>query len=158
MDFDGVHTDNTAIVTQDGDEAARVNRSDGMGVSIARRAGLPMLILSTEVNPIVRHRAAKLGVECIAGCDDKLPALKEWAERNGLGADRIAFVGNDVNDRECLEWVGVPIIVSDAHESLLDTGAIVTSARGGSGAVREIIDMLMPTNPEAVATAGRDRQ
>ena len=143
MDFDGVHTDNTAVVDQDGVEAARVDRSDGMGVSMARRAGLPMLILSTETNPIVVRRAEKLGVECIAGCDDKLPTLRRWVDDRGLDPARVAYLGNDVNDEACLRWVGWPIIVADAHESLLDTRAVVTAAPGGRGAVREVIDRLL---------------
>lgn len=142
MDFDGVHTDNTAYVLDDGREAARVNRSDGMGVSMARRAGLQMLILSTETNPIVRRRAEKLRVECIAECDDKLPALREWADANGLVPEQIAYIGNDVNDRACLEWVGWPIIVADAHESLSGMHATITNACGGDGAVREVLDRL----------------
>ncbi|WP_420450884.1 cytidylyltransferase domain-containing protein [Ilumatobacter sp.] len=157
MDFDGVHTDNTAIVTQDGVESARVSRLDGMGVSIARRAGLAMLILSTETNPIVQRRAEKLQVDCISDCDDKLTALRGWTGERGLDPARVAYIGNDVNDRECLDWVGCPIIVSDAHHSLFDTRAIVTTARGGEGAVREVTDQLVTPHHHADPAAGGER-
>ncbi len=143
LDFDGVLTDNTAILTEEGIEAAKVNRSDGLGIACAKVAGLRILILSTERNPIVERRAEKLGVDCISDCSDKLPALKEWASSNSLDRERIAYVGNDINDRECLQWVGAPIIVSDAHRSVRNLGALSTSQKGGNGAVREVIDALL---------------
>lgn len=152
MDFDGVHTDNTAIVTDSGRESARVSRLDGMGVSIARKAGLPMLILSKETNPIVEHRAAKLGIECISSCDDKLPALKAWLSDRGIAPEHTVYVGNDVNDVECLDWVGWPVIVADSHPSLCASGALMTYACGGAGAVREVIDSLMKSGRRAGET------
>lgn len=143
MDFDGVHTDNSAYVDQHGMETARVNRSDGMGIAMARESGLRMLILSTETSAIVERRAEKLRVECMSGCEDKLTKLKQWARKNGLERERIAYIGNDLNDLECLQWVGWPIVVSDAHPSLLHLNAFVTSLSGGHGSVREVTDVLV---------------
>lgn len=142
-DFDGVHTDDRATITADGRESATVNRSDGMGVSLAKQAGLAVLVISKERVPIVHRRAEKLGVECIAPCDDKLTALREWARERDLSPGEIVYVGNDVNDRECLEWVGVPVVVQDAHPSVRGLGAFVTNAPGGGGAVREVVDRLI---------------
>ena len=76
-DFDGVHTDDTATLDASGDERVRVSRSDGMGVSLLRRAGVPMLILSTEVHPVVRARAEKLRVPVAQGITDKVASLVE---------------------------------------------------------------------------------
>ena len=75
FDFDGVFTDNLVYVMQNGDEAVACNRSDGMGISMLRAKGVPLVIISTEGNPIVKVRAAKLNLEVIQGVDDKLPRL-----------------------------------------------------------------------------------
>ena len=142
-DFDGVHTDNRAIVDEHGTESIQVSRGDGMGIAIARQAGIDVLILSTEVNPVVRRRAEKLGVDCEAGHSDKLTVLKRWAEARNINASEIAYIGNDVNDLACLEWVGEPIVVADAHQSVASYGFRTTSLSGGQGAVREVVDWLL---------------
>jgi YrbI family 3-deoxy-D-manno-octulosonate 8-phosphate phosphatase len=142
-DFDGVHTDNRATVDQHGVEAVAVSRGDGMGISQLRRAGFDVLILSTEVNPVVRRRAEKLGIACEAGHDDKLAVLRRWADEQGLSPSEIAYLGNDINDLACLEWVGVPIVVADAHHSVASRGFSATTLPGGHGAVREVTDWLL---------------
>ena len=88
---------------QNGDEAVACNRSDGMGIRMLLTAGVPLVIISTEENPIVTVRGTKLNLEVIQGVVDKLPRLVDWAGENGLSLDQIAFVGNDVNDVQCLK-------------------------------------------------------
>jgi len=143
MDFDGVHTNNCASVDLDGREYVRVNRSDGMGLDMLRQSGLPMIIISTERNPVVAARAAKLGIECIQGCDDKLDALRAWLARNSIAARNTMYIGNDINDSSCLELVGFPVVVADAHFSVRHLARYVTSKTGGNGAIREITDLLL---------------
>ncbi len=138
MDFDGVHTDDRVWVDQDGHEAVTVSRADGMGIASLHRAGVPMLILSSEINPVVAARAKKLGVEVLHGVEEKLPVLTAWAHERGLNLAEIAYVGNDVNDLECLEAVGVPVAVADARPEVLRAARIVLSAGGGQGAIREL--------------------
>lgn len=142
-DFDGVHTDDRVLVDQHGTESVLVNRSDGMGVARLRRAGIPVLILSTETNDVVKARAAKLGVEVIAGCDDKLTALEEWADVHGLTLADVAYLGNDINDVACLQSVGWPVVVSDARPEALAVSPIVLRRQGGDGAVRELADRVL---------------
>jgi len=142
-DFDGVHTDDTAVLSQHGDESVRVSRSDGMGVSLLRRAGIPQLILSTEANPVVTARAAKLRVDVRQGADDKAAALREWADAAGIPLSRVAYVGNDVNDLACLELVGWPVAVRGAHPLVLAAARAVLARAGGEGAVREIADLVL---------------
>lgn len=142
-DFDGVHTADRVTVDQDGVESVEVNRSDGMGVARLRRAGVPFLILSSETNPVVRARAAKLGVDAVTGCDDKLRALTEWADRQALSLADIAFLGNDVNDVACLRAVGWPVVVADAHPDARAASHIVLRRHGGDGAVRELADRVL---------------
>lgn len=142
-DFDGVHTDDRVVVDEHGVESVTVNRSDGMGIALLRRAGVPVLILSAETNPVVTVRAAKLRVEVIAGCDDKLAALTEWAYASDVALADVAYLGNDVNDLECLAAVGWPVAVADARPEVLSAVPIVLRRRGGEGAVRELADRVL---------------
>jgi YrbI family 3-deoxy-D-manno-octulosonate 8-phosphate phosphatase len=142
-DFDGVHTDDTVMIGADGQEFVTVSRSDGMGVALLRRAGVPVLILSTETNPVVAARARKLQVEVLQAQTDKAAALTGWAARNGIGLDRIAYLGNDVNDLGCFELVGWPVAVRQAHPRLLTAARLVLGGSGGRGAVRELADLVL---------------
>lgn len=142
-DFDGVHTDDTAMVDAEGREQVRVSREDGMGVARLRRAGIPMLILSTEVNPVVRARAEKLGVPVLHGVDDKEEALAAWAAENGIVLADIAYLGNDVNDLPAMRIVGWPVAVANAHPEVRAAARVVLSKSGGQGAVRELIERVL---------------
>lgn len=142
-DFDGVHTDDTVLVSQDGVESVAVSRSDGMGVAMLRKSGVRVLILSTETNPVVSARAAKLRVDVIQGCDDKAEALAEWAAIHSLSLDRVAYVGNDVNDLGAMGIVGWPIAVPDSHPRVLAAARLVLGSAGGNGAVRELADGVL---------------
>lgn len=142
-DFDGVHTDDTALIDSDGREFVRVSREDGMGVSLLRRAGIPMLILSTETNPVVRARADKLRVPVLHGIDDKQAALADWAAENGIALSDIAYLGNDVNDLAAMRSVGWPVAVANAHPLVRSEARVVLSAAGGQGAVRELIERVL---------------
>ncbi|MFF1878233.1 cytidylyltransferase domain-containing protein [Leifsonia sp. NPDC058230] len=142
-DFDGVHTDDRASVHTDGTETVVVNRRDGMGVRLLREAGVPVLILSTETNPVVAARAAKLRVEVLHGVDDKATALREWAAASGIPLDRVAYLGNDINDLGALGIVGWPLAVADAHPLVIGAARRVLDRRGGDGAVRELADLVL---------------
>jgi len=142
-DFDGVHTDDRVYLSQEGVESVQVSREDGMGVALARRAGLKLLILSTEVNPVVAARATKLQVPVIHGQADKAQALKEWMAEEGLDPNRVAYVGNDVNDLGCLRMVGWPIAVANAHPEVEALARLKLTRRGGSGAVRELCELVV---------------
>lgn len=142
-DFDGVHTDDSAGVDEYGEEHVRVSRADGMGVSMLREAGIPVLILSTERNAVVSARARKLGVPVIQNSADKRAALVEWATHTGIPLERIAYVGNDVNDIGALEAVGWPIVVPGSHPLAAAAARIVLTRRGGHGAVREIAERVL---------------
>ncbi len=145
FDFDGVFTDNMVYVNQDGSEAVRCNRSDGIGLRRLESMGVETIIISTETNPVVTARARKLEVLCIQGCEDKRTVLSQILLEKNLVLDQVAFVGNDVNDQPCLEIVGLPIVVNDAHPDVLSHAVYRTQLRGGYGAVREICDLLVST-------------
>jgi len=142
-DFDGVHTDDTAWVDAEGRELVRVSRSDGHGVAKLREAGIPVLILSAETNPVVAARAAKLQVEVRHGVADKGVVLAEWAAARGISLDRIAYLGNDEGDLPALALVGWPVAVADAVPSVRSIARVVLDRRGGTGAVRELAELVV---------------
>jgi len=143
LDFDGVLTDNRVIVNDAGGESVICSRSDGWALGRLTELGFPILVLSTEENPVVQVRCGKLGIPCIQGSDNKLADLKRWAEEEAVDLSKIAYVGNDVNDLPCLQSVGCGIVVSDAHPDVHTAAKIVLEKNGGQGAVRELVDMIV---------------
>ena len=143
-DFDGVHTDDRVHVSAEGTEIVTASRADGMGVSLLRRAGIGFLIISSETNPVVAARGEKLMVEVLQPVHDKAAALARWSAEQHLDLERVAYVGNDVNDLSALGVVGWPIAVADAHPLVIAAARIVLSRRGGDGAVRELANRIIP--------------
>lgn len=143
FDFDGVHTDDHVFVNQDGVESVRVSRRDGYAITLLKKAELPLLILSTEKNPIVTTRAEKLGVEVIQGQDDKAKALSTWAESHQIDLQRMAYLGNDVNDAAAMGLVGWPVVTGDAHPDVKLLARVILESHGGRGAVRELADLIL---------------
>ncbi|SOD62011.1 3-deoxy-D-manno-octulosonate 8-phosphate phosphatase, YrbI family [Streptomyces zhaozhouensis] len=143
LDFDGTQTDDRVLVDSEGRETVSVHRGDGLGIAALRRAGMPLLILSTEENPVVAARARKLRIPVMHGVDRKDLALKQWCEEAGIAPERVLYAGNDVNDLPCFHLVGWPVAVASAHDVVRSAARAVTSAPGGSGAVREIASWLL---------------
>ncbi|MFD6532952.1 cytidylyltransferase domain-containing protein [Streptomyces sp. NPDC060184] len=150
LDFDGTQTDDRVMVDQDGHETVAVHRGDGLGIAALRRAGLDVLILSTEQNPVVAARARKLQVPVLHGIDRKDLALKQWCDERGVSPDRVLYAGNDVNDLACFALAGWPVAVASAHDSVRTAARAVTETPGGRGAVREIAGWLL--GPELART------
>lgn len=142
FDFDGVFTDNRVWVFEDGREAVACNRSDGHGLSLIRPLGIPMIVLSTEKNPVVAARCGKLGLACRQGLSDKGRALEVVAKEESIDLSRAVYVGNDLNDMGCLQRVGFPVAVADAYPEVRAIAALVLSKPGGHGAVRELCDLI----------------
>ena len=142
FDFDGVFTDNAVYVFEDGREAVRCSRSDGLGLRRLEAVGVVPVIISTEANPVVTRRSKKLRIRCIQGVDDKVAAFAEILDEHGVGFDDAAFVGNDINDIECMQRVALPIAVGDAYPELDRIARYRTRRRGGEGAVREVCELI----------------
>ncbi|AWK90245.1 acylneuraminate cytidylyltransferase (plasmid) [Azospirillum thermophilum] len=143
FDFDGVMTDNRVTVGEDGSEMVRCSRGDGLGIDRLRKAGVPMLVLSTERNPVVAARCRKLRMECHQGVDDKGTYLAALLAGRKIDPADVAYVGNDVNDLDCLRLVGLPVVVADAHPDVLPYARLVLPRPGGDGAVRALADHLL---------------
>ncbi|NOZ71200.1 MAG: HAD hydrolase family protein [Chloroflexi bacterium] len=142
FDFDGVFTDNMVYVFEDGREAVRCTRADGIGLRKIERLGIEPYIISSEPNSVVAHRSRKLKINYIHGCKDKRAALQELLQARGLTLEQAAFVGNDINDLPALQFVGLPIVVQDAHPDVVPFARYRTQCTGGHGAVREICDLF----------------
>jgi 3-deoxy-D-manno-octulosonate 8-phosphate phosphatase (KDO 8-P phosphatase) len=142
FDFDGVFTDNTVYVTQDGIESVRCWRSDGLGLSRLRSIGVQVFILSTEANPVVSARAHKLKLPCKQVVEDKAAALLEICEELNISPEKTMFVGNDINDIPAFRSIGVPVAVADAYPEIYPYVLYRTQKLGGFGAVREICDLV----------------
>lgn len=157
FDFDGVFTDNTVIVNQDGVESVRCWRSDGLGLERLRELGIKLLIISTEKNPVVSVRAAKLKLECLQAIDDKSVAIEQWALLNKVDLRKMAFVGNDINDIVAFNKVGYPIAVGDCYDEIKSCVKFVLKKSGGFGAVRELCDLIYHTHhPVAIFETGNN--
>ncbi|WP_027760839.1 acylneuraminate cytidylyltransferase [Streptomyces sp. AA1529] len=143
LDFDGTQTDDRVHIDAEGRETVAVHRGDGLGIAALRRAGLEVLILSTETNPVVAARAAKLRLPVLHGIDRKDLALKQWCEERGIAPERVLYAGNDANDLPCFALAGWPVAVADAHDVVRAAARAVTTRGGGAGAVREIAGWLV---------------
>jgi N-acylneuraminate cytidylyltransferase len=149
FDFDGVFTDNRVIVFEDGREAVLCNRSDGMGLRQLRELGIPCLVLSSEENPVVTARCRKLGLACVQSVKDKQPTLQAWLHENRIVPANAVYLGNDVNDLACLQTVGCGVAPADAHREALRAARLVLESLGGSGAVRELCDLIVERRKNA---------
>ncbi len=143
MDFDGVFTDNKVVVFQDGGEAVICDRGDGWGIGQLKKSGLPLLILSTEPNPVVKARADKLGLPCLQNILDKWAALDAWLQERDIDPAQVVYIGNDANDLPCMTRVGCAVAPADAHPSARAVAQIVLDHRGGDGAIRELCDLIL---------------
>ena len=143
FDFDGVFTDNTVYVDENGVESVRCSRADGLGLSMLRKRNVNMCILSTEKNPVVTARAHKLGITAFQGCEDKKKFLATYLLDKGLNPERVIYMGDDINDYEAMLIAGFRVCPNNAHMEIKKIVDIVLSKVGGHGAVRELCDLLM---------------
>jgi N-acylneuraminate cytidylyltransferase len=143
FDFDGVMTDDRVWVDQAGQESVAANRSDGMGIAAMRQAGIPMVVLSTEPNPVVTARCLKLELPVTQGLLDKASVLKHLLQGRQLNPAHVVYLGNDVNDLPCFPLVGCAVAVADAQPEVLAQADIILNHAGGHGAVRELCDRIL---------------
>lgn len=144
LDFDGVLTDGGFWWGPEGAEWKRLSFADVMGVSLARKAGLLVTVISGEDSPLVDRFAAKMNLPDITkGCTDKAAALAAFARRHALQMTEICFMGDDVNDLAAMESAGMAAAPADARSAVRRRADIVTAAAGGNGAVRELVDLIL---------------
>jgi len=144
MDVDGVLTDGTIIINADGSESKFFNSLDGHGIRMWQRAGLKVAFLSGRESEPTKYRAEQLEIDyCVQNCYDKLPALEKLLEQLGLSPDRVAYIGDDLTDLPPIRYVGFGVAVANAVDEVKQYADYVTARRGGSGAVREVIEYIL---------------
>lgn len=141
-DFDGVMTDNRVLINEDGKESVFCNRSDGLAISRIKQMRIPQIIISTEINKVVKVRAKKLGIPVIHCIDDKESVVKKYCNENNIDLEKVIFIGNDINDLDIMRAVGYPIAPSNASREIKNIAKIVTVAKGSYGVIRELLDKL----------------
>ena len=151
FDFDGVFTDNRVWTNERGEESVACSRSDALGLRRLDEVGVDYCVLTMETNDAVPARARKIRIECIRGIEDKLPVLREEVERRGLSLAETAYLGNDVNDAECLAAVGFPVVPADAWPEVVPLAKLVLERSGGYGCVRELCDAIWSAKLAAAA-------
>jgi len=144
MDVDGVLTDGTLIINGDGSESKFFNSLDGHGIRMWQRAGLKVAFLSGRESEPTKYRAEQLEIDyCVQNCYDKLSALEKLLEQQGLSLDRVAYIGDDLTDLPAIRCAGFGVAVANAVDELKQYADYVTTRRGGSGAVREVIEYIL---------------
>jgi N-acylneuraminate cytidylyltransferase len=148
-DCDGVLTDGGMYYAECGDELKKFNATDGMGFELLRKNGIKTAIISSESNEILSNRAKKIKADYLfTGVKDKLPVLKDLAEKCGVDLDNIAYVGDDINDVSCIAACGFGATVPGACAGAKEAADYITKKTGGSGAVREVIDKIISDIPK----------
>jgi 3-deoxy-D-manno-octulosonate 8-phosphate phosphatase (KDO 8-P phosphatase) len=142
FDFDGVFTDNSVYVGECGKEMVRCSRSDGIGLQFLIDLGLPLIVISSEVNPVVSIRCAKLGIPCEFGVSDKIAVATKWLKSQHVKKENTLFVCNDINDIPLMKVVGHSWCVQDAWPEVKRYADFELTLCGGYGAVREVCEII----------------
>ena len=144
LDVDGVLTDGSIIYNDNGTETKIFNVKDGLGIRLLMEAGIKVGIVTGRSSKTLYHRCKNLGISLIFdGVHEKTSVLELISEQTGLHAEEIAFVGDDLLDLPLLKSVGLSIAVANAHETVIENVDMVTSKKGGDGAVREVCEAIL---------------
>ncbi|MBF0205424.1 MAG: HAD hydrolase family protein [Oligoflexia bacterium] len=146
LDFDGTLTNGKVYVNQYGEETVCCSKKDSLGTNMLQKAGIQVVVLSKETNPVVKARCKKIRVSCYSGANtgnDKLKILKQFMLKNGITSKEVVFMGDDVNDLLCLEFAGIAATVADGNKACKKLAHIITKKSGGDHAVREVCDLIL---------------
>ena len=144
MDVDGVLTDGGMYYSEHGDELKKFNTRDGKAIELLRNAGIKTAFITRERTRLVERRAAKLRIdELYQGIEDKLAALQQVISSYGLTFEEVAYIGDDINDLDVMQAVGLAITVADGLPENRNMAHYVTQAKGGEGAVREVATLIL---------------
>lgn len=151
MDVDGVLTDGKISYTSAGDEIKSFNVKDGLGISLGIRAGLSFGIITARESVMVTRRAEELGIQhLIQKTRTKLPALAQLVADLGLTMAQVAYLGDDLPDMPCMEAAGFAACPADAAREVRAMAHFVSRFRGGEGAVREILELILDSRKTSV--------
>lgn len=143
-DVDGVLTDGGMYYAESGDEWKKFNTRDGMGIKLLQRAGIITAIVTQERTKLMARRAEKLAIpELHQGVMDKLSLVRDMSARYGLTLNQVAYIGDDINDLETLKAVGFSATPADGMPQVASAVDYICRKKGGEGAVRELIEMIL---------------
>ena len=155
-DVDGVLTDAGMYYAESGDEWKKFNTHDGMGIKLLQRAGIITAIVTQERTKLVARRAEKLAIpELHQGVMDKLSLVREMAARHGLTLSQVAYIGDDINDLDTLKAVGFSATPADGMPQVAAVVDYICQKKGGEGAVREIIEMILEAQALRLGAPGK---
>lgn len=144
LDVDGVLTDGSIIYSDNGSETKVFHVRDGLGIRWLMKSGCIVGIVTGRKSDALIHRCQNLGINLIFdGIRDKASVLNEILDRTGVKAEEIAYMGDDIGDIPLMKQVGLSIAVSDAHADVIERADMVTAAKGGAGAVREVCEQIL---------------
>jgi 3-deoxy-D-manno-octulosonate 8-phosphate phosphatase (KDO 8-P phosphatase) len=144
MDVDGVLTNGEIIYTSSGDELKIFDVQDGMGITLARMAGIKTGIITGRISALVERRAHELKMDIVMqGNFKKLPDYERVKRDFELSDEEICYIGDDVLDIPILKRVGFSVAVANARDEVKAICDYVTVAPGGKGAVREAVDRIL---------------
>jgi 3-deoxy-D-manno-octulosonate 8-phosphate phosphatase (KDO 8-P phosphatase) len=144
MDVDGVMTDGGIIFSSDKSESKRFHVRDGHGITLARKAGLKLGIITGRISDVVKRRAEELSMEAVyQGEYNKLISFEELKKEHSLSDEEIAYIGDDVQDAPVMKRVGFAAVVADGAAELDAVAHMRTKTKGGHGAVREFIEAIL---------------
>ncbi len=149
MDVDGTLTDGGIYISGTGEELKRFDVQDGMGLSRFKKAGGKIALISGRFSPATQRRGEELNFDFICnGVEEKLPVLQEIAAKLQLTPEETAYIGDDINDMDCLRWAGLGAAVANALDDVKSAADIVLSKGGGHGALREFVEIILRRNVE----------
>lgn len=144
LDCDGVLTDGRLYFSAEGEAMKTFHVHDGQGIKLWQKAGFRTAVITARRSPIARARGEELGIEFVMdGVADKSAALDDLMGTTQLGAEQIAYIGDDISDLGPLKRVGFPVAVANCSDALRGSALYITSRTGGFGAVREVTDLLL---------------
>jgi 3-deoxy-D-manno-octulosonate 8-phosphate phosphatase (KDO 8-P phosphatase) len=144
FDVDGVLTDGSLYLGDDGQEYKAFYSRDGHGMVMLREGGVTQAIITGRRSEVVRIRMQSLGIEHVhQGCRDKLPPFLELITRLGVTEEEVAYIGDDVVDLPVMRRAGLAVAVADAHPALRTIAHWVTPNRGGRGAARDLCELIL---------------
>jgi len=144
FDVDGVLTDGVIVMHADGSESKGFHIKDGAAIVWAQRAGLPVGLLSARTSGATTHRAAQLAIRIVhQGVASKLSAFEQVLKSSGLAEDAVSYMGDDLLDLPVLDRAGLAAAPADAAQEVRQAVHWVSAARGGRGAVRDLIELVL---------------
>lgn len=144
LDVDGVLTDGSIILDNEGNEIKSFHVRDGHGIKMLIRAGIHVALITGRSSKVVERRARELGItEVFQKCYDKRNAYRQLSKKYSLDDHEVAYIGDDIVDIPLLQKVGLPVVVADSDDEVKSSALMVTEKRGGRGAVREVCDFIL---------------